>query len=159
GALALIEPAHAAVTKQDVEEAIRGGIRYLHAQQQRGRGWPGQEGTTALATLALLTAGDPPHSDRMRDAIKILSQRSADQIDNTYAVALQIMPPTAADPREHRGLITRGASWLERTQINGRFGRVGTPGAWSYNIQRGSHGDNSNTQYALLGLHAAREAG
>ena len=34
------------------------------------------------------------------------------------------------------------------------------PGSWTYtDFKRGKHGDNSNTQYALLGLHAASEAG
>ena len=37
---------------------------------------------------------------------------------------------------------------------------VNWPGSWSYNdSKRARHGDNSNTQYALLGLHAASEAG
>ena len=32
-------------------------------------------------------------------------------------------------------------------------------GAWTYHEGRGGVGDNSNTQYALLGLNAAAEAG
>ena len=34
------------------------------------------------------------------------------------------------------------------------------PGSWSYSsFQRGRNGDNSNTQFALLGLFAASEVG
>ena len=48
--------------------------------------------------------------------------------------------------------------WLERAQIKLRNG-VKWPGAWSYDLGvngPGGLGDNSNTFYALLGLHARR---
>ena len=55
---------HAAVTREEVERAIREGVRYLKDQQRDGS-WPdahndARSGTTSLVTLALLTAGEKP---------------------------------------------------------------------------------------------------
>ncbi len=48
--------------------------------------------------------------------------------------------------------------WLERAQIK-PGDRMPWPGTWTYQDQKFQPGDNSNTQYALLGLNAASEAG
>ena len=64
----------------------------------------------------------------------------------------------AAEPDRDRLRIVANVEWLEKAQI--RPGdRVAWPGGWGYNARRIRPGDNSNTQYALLGLHAASEAG
>jgi hypothetical protein len=50
-------------------------------------------------------------------------------------------------------------SWLESSQIKAGDS-IPWPGSWTYsNSKRIQPGDNSNTQYALLGLGAASEAG
>ena len=50
-------------------------------------------------------------------------------------------------------------SWLERTRSK-PGDSVYWPGSWTYSdSKRGRPGDNSNTQYALLGLFAASEVG
>ena len=56
------------------------------------------------------------------------------------------------------GNTARVVDWLERGQIR-KGDRVSGVGSWSYTEFKGRPGDNSNTQYALLGLNAAAEAG
>ncbi len=161
----------AAVTAADVERSIRDGIAYLRNVQNPDGSWSGQVGTSALVTLALLTAGEPVEAPHMVRALNNLRRTSPMELNNTYAVSLQVMAFAAADPGAFRGPIAQGANWLEKAQIRGiapaaivRDGRVRgvggvATGSWSYTLQGGRSGDNSNSQYALLGLHAASEAG
>jgi hypothetical protein len=64
----------------------------------------------------------------------------------------------AAEPDKDRGRIEANVRWLERTQIQ-QGDSVPWAGSWSYTAFKGRPGDNSNTQYALLGLQTAREVG
>ena len=62
----------------------------------------------------------------------------------------------AAEPELDQLRIAANAAWLEGAQI--KPGQRGAAGCWTYTeVPQG--GDNSNTQYALLGLNAASEAG
>jgi Domain of unknown function (DUF4159) len=157
----------AAVTSAEVQRAIRTGVRYLSSVQSRDGSWNGQPGTTALATLALLTAGEPVGSPAVSRALNHLRGLSPEAQNNTYAISLQTMAYAAADPSAYKIAITRNVDWLERTQIRTgaqvmagpiqlrRMLNAGT-GGWSYPM---GAIDNSNTQYALLGLLAGSEAG
>jgi len=147
-------PPPGAVTTAEVEQSIKGGIAYLLKRQQGNGGWGGDTGETALVTLALLTAGESPRSEPMARALALL--RNSPQINRAheiYSVALITMALAAADPVKYRDEIARNAEYLEQCQLGN--------GAWTYNtgFGRGGGGDNSNTQYALLGLQAASEAG
>ncbi len=65
----------------------------------------------------------------------------------------------AAEPERDRERITENTRWLEQVQIK-PGDAVLSPGSWTYTApKRGRPGDNSNTQYALLGLQAASAAG
>ena len=160
-------PARAAVTREEVERAIREGIHFLRQHQQPDGTWGGVEGSTELATLALLTAGVPAGDPAVARALSYIQQRhSPDQIDpghKTYALSLQTMIFTAIDPDGFRDLIARNAEWLERNQLissHRAVMRERVPsGSWTYHEGHNGIGDNSNTQYALLGLNAASEAG
>ena len=67
----------------------------------------------------------------------------------------------AADLNPYRPLIARDAAWLVKAPIIEHTPDGHTAAFWSYHepTGRGKRGDNSNTQYALLGLNAAGEAG
>ncbi len=65
--LAYCAPCRAAVTREEVERAIRDGVRYLKGLQHANGSWSDVEneaktGTTSLIALALLTAGESPDS-------------------------------------------------------------------------------------------------
>ena len=65
----------------------------------------------------------------------------------------------AADPERDSLRIAANVSWLESAQIKAGD-PIPWPGSWTYSSsKRIQPGDNSNSQYALLGLNAASEAG
>jgi hypothetical protein len=147
-----------------VRESITAGIKYLR-ETEAGRGnldksiegnaiFPG--GVTALATFALLTAGVPPDDPMVHRCLTYL--RGVPQ-EQTYVVALQTMVYAAAGEVQDKDRIQQNVDWLLRarhytTDDKGRRVLKG----WTYQAA-GSDADNSNTQYALLGLHEGHAAG
>jgi hypothetical protein len=165
-ALSTASSAAAGVSREEVDRAIQEGVRYLKSKQRPDGSWQevdarrAPKGTTALVTLALLTAGEKPDDPHIEQALAYLQESLADDLNSTYAVALQTMVFTAADPQllRYKRAVRNNVRWLEQAQIK-PGDRHEWPGAWSYNAMKEQTGDNSNTQYALLGLNAASEAG
>jgi hypothetical protein len=133
---------------EKVRLAIQAGIKYLR-DQEAGRGhWenntigrvshPG--GQTSLALLALLNAGVPPDDPVGKRGLAFLRTIQPDQ---TYVVALQTMVFARAGQAADRERIQRNVDWLLAAH---------GPNGWSY-TRKAAAADNSNTQYALLGLH------
>jgi hypothetical protein len=156
-------PAPAAVTREEVERAIHDGMDYLKRHQRPDGSWidfdtEAHTGTTSLVTLALLTAGEPVGSDSVSRALDYLRKFGPDQLKSTYAVSLQAMVFAAADPNRDQLKLAANVRWLQEAQIK-TDDRIDWPGSWTYSILKTRHGDNSNTQYALLGLNAASEVG
>lgn len=155
--------ASAQVTREQVESAIRSGVKYLISRQNDNGSWSDVEqrahtGTTGLVTLALLTAGEKPDSPAVSKAINHLQKFAARDLDSVYAVSLQTMVFAAADPVRFKIPIAGNVAWLEQAQIK-QGDRNTWPGTWTYDSSKRSPGDNSNTQYALLALNAASEVG
>ena len=146
-------PGPAGVTREEVEQSIKVGVSYLLKAQRDDGGWGRELGASALVTLALLTAGESPSSEPIRRALAHLKNAAYSPGHETYTISLLTMTYAAADPVKYRDDIARGAEWLQLAQA--------ATGAWTYGSagNRGGGGDNSNTQYALLGLNAASEAG
>lgn len=95
--------AAAQVTREQVESAIRAGVKYLITRQNDNGSWSDVEqrahtGTTGLVALALLTAGEKPDSPAVAKAINHLQKFAARDLDSVYAVSLQTMVFAAADP-------------------------------------------------------------
>ncbi len=155
--------ARAGVTSVEVEQSIRIGVKFLKERQQADGSWPdaaanARTGSTSLVTVALLTAGEKTDSRTIQRALSFLRGFGPQQLNSTYAIGLQTMVYAIADPETDRPRIVANVDWLERAQHkdprNERWA-----GNWTYTEQRAQPGDNSNTQYALLGLNAASEAG
>ena len=99
-----------------------------------------------------------PGSPTIQRALEFLRQFRPDQLNSTYAISLQTMVFAAAEPVRDRNRILANVEFLERGQI--KLGdRTPWPGILELSHLPMHPGDNSNTQYALLGLNAAREAG
>jgi hypothetical protein len=143
----------AEITAEQVRESIDKGIRYLTQQQNPNGSWsdylgyPG--GTTALCTLALLSAGVDPAEPQIQKALGYLRKIDSKR---TYVVALQTMVFCRAEPDKDRLRIRSNVKWLEGTQLT----EGPNKGSWSY---PGADGDNSNAQFALLALHEAERVG
>ena len=93
----------AGVTSEEVEQAIREGVRFLKERQRTDGSWTDADaaartGTTSLVTLALLTAGEKPDSPVIQRALEFLRQFKPDQLNSTYAISLQTMVFAAAEP-------------------------------------------------------------
>jgi len=158
-----IRPARAEVTREAVERAIRDGVAHLKRTQKPDGSWVEAEnrskiGTTTLVTLTLLTAGEPANEPHVAQALDYIGRFTAKELDYTYSVALQTMVFAAADPDRYKIRIAANVYWLEAAQIKPNLGHE-FAGAWTYSSIKDLAGDNSNSQYALLALHAANEAG
>jgi hypothetical protein len=137
---------------EQVQKAIDQGKIYLLNQASwetnpYAIAYPGAQ--TSLVVLALLQSGVPPSHDRIQKALKYLRTVESDR---TYVLGLQTMAFAQAGEAIDRGRIERNARALLES-------RQGT--GWGYHpVGAGAPGntDNSNSQYALLGLHAAIEA-
>jgi len=141
-----------------VRRAIDEGVSYLRSQQRRDGSWEvgagglaGAGGWTALALLAMLHSGVKPSDEAVQRGLVYL--RSVPP-SKTYVVGLQTMVFCLAGQPEDRKLIKRNADWLLEARM---------ADGWSYGNQGKGVGrgmaDNSNTQYALLGLHEAIQSG
>lgn len=195
--------------QQNVNRAIKNGLRYLRRNQRRNGTWNMKHGNsypageTALTLLALLESGANPKHSSIRKALDFLTSYSPRK---TYSVSIflmalkQLFSPekkqkknnnsstdqrsnsSGINPksvsREARKRAVRSAEWL--------LGTMHPQGAWTYNRPQNSvqqrilssspHGfvllnrkfnqnrsrtgqqsdwDHSNSQYGVLGLHAA----
>ena len=161
--LGVLLPATAAgaqeVSSEQVAAAIQKGVALLRQQQRADGSWPDSRGykggVTALALLALLNAGVPANDPAVSRGLDAL-QRTPNE--RTYVVGLKCQVFAASKLAKYRRHLADAATWLARSQ--------NANGMWSYGSwrRRGrrmiiGRGDNSNTQFALLGLHEAAKAG
>jgi hypothetical protein len=142
-----------------VRAAIDKGVRHLRSVEKGSQKWeqdiavantrPG--GESALALVALLNAGVKPNDPVIERGLEYLRRIEP---KNTYVVGLQTMVyAEVGDPRDGPR-IQNNVDWLLRARVY----RDNKFQGWGYQ-EEGSTADNSNTQYALLGLHAGKQAG
>ncbi|MBN1554536.1 MAG: DUF4159 domain-containing protein [Phycisphaerae bacterium] len=139
------------VTSRQVQAAVGKGIAYLRSRQGPNGAWPQSGplgGTTALCALALLQSGVPADDPAVKRSLEYLQTIP---LERTYVAALMCQAYAAADPQKYARPLSRTARWLSEAQNSN--------GMWTYTQSRGNVGDNSNTQFALLGLHEARQVG
>ncbi len=148
-----------------VKDAIERAKKYLTSQIGSNGSWSnGTEtqtvGVTSLVLLALINSGMTPQDVPVKRGLQYLRTLKANEPNEnpeTYQVALLIMALSAAKDKTDSVRIGHLAQRLESGQIV----RV-NPGAWGYGLGGGGDfvgGDNSNTQFAVLGLREAVEAG
>ncbi len=143
--------ARAEVTTKQVEDTLKQATRLLVGAQAPDGTWKygkNDLGMTALAVLALKSAGYANDHPAMQRGVNILQALNKPQ-RHTYEYSLAAMALSAVDAKAHRRPIEKIAQWLQSHQ--------GKDGTWNYSGKGG--GDNSNTQFAILGLRAAQDAG
>ena len=143
------------VKATEVRAAIERGKQFLLSEQQSNGSWieypdyPG--GINGLCLLALLNCGTDPNSQRIKQALERLSSVPPEHL-KTYTVSLRIMAMAEADPKLYREQISQDVDWLIRRQMD--------DGGWGYpRATQSTWTDASNTQFALLALHEARQLG
>ncbi len=143
------------IDADQVRQSIERGVGYLRRMQHLDGTWPdygGQVGgVTALSTLALINCGVPIDDEAIQRSLGYLRTLPP---KTTYVTSLQTMVFCLAEPQKDLLLIQRNAKRLEETQIKEGPWR----GSWAYPGPL-SGGDNSNSQFALLGLYEAERAG
>jgi hypothetical protein len=144
---------------EQVKRAIARGVKYLRDVQRNDGSWEidvtaagMRGGWSSLAVLALLNAGVPADDPAVARGLDWLRRQEPGM---TYVRALQTMVFAEAGRIEDRERIKQNVDWLIRARVL----RGGQLHGWSYNQAPAGTGDNSNTQYALLGLHAGKSAG
>lgn len=138
-------------------EAIQRAQLFLESSQAPDGSWSynGHDaGATALVAMSLMYSGRTPQDETVQRALDYL--RSVKIPDDTYEVSLMAMALSLSGDSRFEGRIRTLAQWLVETQ---RKPGDNAPGSWTYGRSRGGHWDNSNTQFALLGLREAVHAG
>lgn len=166
-ALAVGRPATAA-TEQEIEAARLKGVEFLRSQQQTDGSWEFANyntGCTALCTLALIENG-VPLSDPVVDKGYKFVKKQASEVKNTYEVALSILLLARVGDRLDKPTIRMLGARLLAGQNKG--------GGWGYTCpqvdasvlsnlkkldRQDGDGDNSCTQFGVLGLWVASRYG
>src|SRR5262245_47201238 len=146
-----------------VRDGIRRGVQYLRDKQvvsDDGKGhWELapelfmlKGGETSLALLALLNSGVKPDDLAVERGLNYLRGLPLQDDSWTYSVSLQTMVFAVAGHARDRERVQRNVEWLIKARVMSGERLLG----WTYKQPRGvDNPDNSNTQYALLGLHEA----
>jgi hypothetical protein len=158
-----------------VDDVVARAVKYLYQIQNRETGsWEvvpkpvngdgpdvkGKQwgGLTAMATYALLAAGENPQDPRLARSITWLLENN---LTGTYAVGLRSQVwPFLPEKHPQRALI-RAAIKRDRDHLLGAmYDKPGESyGFYGYFPKQGGHYDRSNSQYAVLGMWACEQAG
>lgn len=130
------------------------GVQFLKA-----RGPNTDPGQAALAALAMIKAGVPKDDSALRETVKqALSASTSDGYAparsggaDIYETGVACMMMANLDPVAYRPMLRSAASYLISRQKGN--------GAWDYDSRTGDTGDCSISQYAVLGLWEAENAG
>ncbi|MBI5864606.1 MAG: DUF4159 domain-containing protein [Planctomycetes bacterium] len=150
---------------QTVNSAVSRAVEWIKSQRKDAGHWepadaPGDRywaGDTALATLALLYANEDA---RESDMAKSLEWLAAQPVTATYVYALRAHVLALAPGEKYRKRLESDLDWLLDSP---NPPASGLGGAFSYeslkNVQASPMYDNSNSQFGVLGVWMATEAG
>ncbi len=160
--LTMVQPAMARkpYSDQAVGEAIRKGVEYLKSERRNGR-WekhgkgPDDKnyhpwGPTALATVALLSCGENPQQKDMKETLDLLAKAAEDET-GTYTLGLMGNAFMLAN-RDTQGAYRKPLRIVWKRLVDST-----KDGSFGYRSEgkHDSSGDNSNSQYGVLGVWAA----
>src|SRR5437764_2955963 len=156
--LGIMATPSAAQDAERVREAIESAKASLKQSQNDDGSWPNVAlggDPTGLSALALLNGGEKPDSKAIQRALAHIRDPKRG-LRHTYEVSLELMVLSAVDPAKDFDAIRNRAKWMVDSQIKGGV----NAGMWDYGSGRTARGggDNSNSQFALLGLYEADRA-
>ncbi|MFN0195803.1 MAG: hypothetical protein ACKVT0_03610 [Planctomycetaceae bacterium] len=154
-----------AQTEEEINAARLKGLDYIKSKQKKEGNWvyEGHDvGITALCTMALLENG-VPINDPLIERGQAFVRKNIEELTSTYDLSLAILLLSRIGDRQDRAHIRTLAARLIAGQTK--------TGGWSYSCPKVSAvvlsnpadlpepadgtGDNSNTQFAVLGLWTA----
>jgi len=143
-----------------VDEAIEHGVEHLLSRQLRDGSWGDYAteygiGQTALSLFTLLRSGVPPTHPAVRRGFARVEDASPTR---TYTLACLLLAHEAWNDPE-RGERMKNLLEILLDGQEGSFGYPGTPAGAPGPARSETWTDLSNTQFAALGLRAARQAG
>ncbi len=161
---AVVAPVPKGATEEpkEITAAREKAIDFLKKQQNKDGNWEGlvlgfladmDGGSTALAALGLLEAGVKPDDAAITKAVDYLVKLEPKK---TYVVSLQTQVLARVDANKFDKQIQANADWLLKNALGWQNGKGKLQG-WSY--PQNQIPDNSNTHFAVMGLHAAAKAG
>ncbi|MBI2933548.1 MAG: terpene cyclase/mutase family protein [Planctomycetes bacterium] len=174
----------APLDQSKIDRAVDEGARYLLGRLRAGTlngrptgrtgGGPGDD-DLLKDEIVLYTLIHAPVDEQDEEFAKLLKGILESKLESVYRVALQAMALEALDATKYQGRIAQCGQFLIDNQCgNGQwsYGKEVPPDAWTPSGKKGSgtqsrpriglkkrrsgpsSGDNSNSQYALLGLRA-----
>lgn len=162
-------PKCGAATTEEIDKAVQRGVEYLRSVQREDGSIPEGGhvlGGTALATLALLESDVSAKDLVVTKAVAFVRQNCSNRV-STYEVSLCIMLLDKLGDKSDANTIRQLGVRLRNGQARN--------GAWTYAVPLEQNspqaanrsfqqylaagGDNSNTQFAVLGLWVARRHG
>ncbi len=143
-----------------LDQILKAHVESLMAGQKPDGHWDHSYplGMTALAALALKHSNDPRTATAVAKAIAWMNQQPIEY--KTYSAGMIISALYQVDPRTNSSHINKYAALLSKSQTAAEF-----PGMFSYGLVGApknaglGRGDNSNTQFGVLGLLFAERAG
>jgi hypothetical protein len=155
------------VTDENVESAIQRAAAWLESKRVSAADWETSTnvkdvhwaGTSALAALALLYAGRDPREAALQDTLDWLASQT---MNGTYAIGVRAHALALVPGRRYHARLQADLEWLLRAA-----GTRGSDAAGAYNytpIEPGAAGknsrwDNSVSQFGVLGVWTAADAG
>lgn len=148
------------VSEKDVQACSAKAVAFLYAKQDPQGCFPNPHsreyvgGGEALAALALLRAGQAPDNAKLKKTLLFLNVIQPGQ---TYTRALRAMVYSLLPGNEYQRRLGEDVQWLTKQQHRS--------GGWGYGpgsamaTLRPEWVDASNTQFALLALREASDAG
>ena len=144
-----------------LDELLKRNVESLMAAQKPDGHWNHDYplGMTGLAALALKHSNDPRAATAVGKAVEYLLQQPMEY--KVYSAGTIISALYQVDPRLNAPTINKYAAALAKSVTEGEFGGMYSYGLVGAPNTRGGagKGDNSNTQFGVLGLLFAERAG
>jgi len=143
------------VSAQEVLASIERGVAYLKSQQAEDGSWPYEKlehrkGLTALVVFALSECAVPENDPAIAKGMEVVLSQP---LRMNYDAACAAMAEVSVNAGKYVRDVAAARDLLSNSQNDN--------GMWTYaaaDVNK-SAGDNSNTQFAVLGLHAAMSVG
>jgi hypothetical protein len=156
---AAITRAEIPLTEENVDQAVQRAVEFIKSARVTEEHWEQDQaggkfygGDSGLALLALLYADEDPRSSEMSRSLKWFADL---KLTETYTVGTRAHVFALVPGKQARSILQKDVDWLMNA---GGQADAKDPGAYGYK-SGDRRWDNSNSQYGVLGVWMAAEAG